>query len=587
MKYRKISLYGLIAGGLIVLASLLRIVLIGQGWPLANSDESTMGIMALHIAAYGDHPTFFYGQRYMGTLEAFLGAGLFKLFGHSLFMLRMGKVGMFALFLVLIYFLTRKLFSRGWALVTVFLLGAGSAYTMAQELWVYGGYVETLIFSTILFLSATWLAHTYTRNLTGQQRARRLLVYLLWGLTAGLGFWSDLLIIPSVLMSGLLLLLVCPREVFRPMTLLCIITGLLIGAAPLINYNLHAAPGDDSLSVLRKLQGGNHQTFTPPFIWQELHNTFFSGLPMMTGEPFCPVTEYPFLNLNSPDNAACASAHGSWSAAYLFIGAISFLLTTWEIWRNWRRRAQLAEGSEAQRASRIALARWLLLLSTCMSLFLYTFSSAPLLLPGLHARYLVCLLIGTPVVLWPLWLGVQKGLNMRQVFTPIVKVACTTALICLCLLALVGSTLTFSLLPATAAANQRDAILIQTLNRLHIRDMITEYWTCDKIAFETDEHIICVSVGSELQLSHNRYTPYIHTVAKDPHPAYVFPLDQQLFMRPIPSLQYIVNPNVPIPPNSIVKGYDRIVIVGYSILYWPGPAPSTSQKKHEPAQKQV
>jgi hypothetical protein len=50
-------------------------------------------------------------------------------------------------------------------------------------------------------------------------------------------------------------------------------------------------------------------------------------------------------------------------------------------------------------------------------------------------------------------------------------------------------------------------------------------------------------------------------------------------MRPIPSLQYFVNPRLPIPANSFVKGYDRIVVVGYSIIYWPGPAPSTGQKK--------
>jgi predicted membrane-bound mannosyltransferase len=80
-KHLRIDLYDLWALGIILFAILLRLILIGVGWPPTDSDESTIGLMALHIAYHGEAPIFFYGQGYMGTLEAYLPALLFYLFG--------------------------------------------------------------------------------------------------------------------------------------------------------------------------------------------------------------------------------------------------------------------------------------------------------------------------------------------------------------------------------------------------------------------------------------------------------------------------------------------------------------------------
>ena len=80
LKYFRINIFEICAFTMIVLAMELRILLIAQGWPMTNSDESTMGLMALHIAYRGEVPIFFYGQGYMGALEAYLPAFLFSLF---------------------------------------------------------------------------------------------------------------------------------------------------------------------------------------------------------------------------------------------------------------------------------------------------------------------------------------------------------------------------------------------------------------------------------------------------------------------------------------------------------------------------
>src|SRR6266851_737422 len=118
LKRLRISYYGVAALVIIVLAVLLRIFLVVKGWPETDSDEGTMGLEAMHIAFRGEHPVFLYGQNYMGMIEAYVGALLFRLFGVSLFSLRLGMVMLFALFLVSLYLLTSLLYGKKLALVS-------------------------------------------------------------------------------------------------------------------------------------------------------------------------------------------------------------------------------------------------------------------------------------------------------------------------------------------------------------------------------------------------------------------------------------------------------------------------------------
>src|SRR6266849_6824787 len=122
LNYLKIYKHGICAFSIILTAILLRIILIGQQWPETNSDEGTLGLMALHIAYRGEYPIFFYGQGYMGTLEAYLAAFLYHLFGPSLFVLRLGLIILLALFFVSTYLLTTLLYNQKLALVTLIIL---------------------------------------------------------------------------------------------------------------------------------------------------------------------------------------------------------------------------------------------------------------------------------------------------------------------------------------------------------------------------------------------------------------------------------------------------------------------------------
>src|SRR5690242_12608632 len=211
VKQFKISAYELFALAIIVFATLLRIILIAKGWPQTNSDEDTMGLMALHILNRGEHPIFFYGQSYMGAFEAYLGAALFRLFGVSVFTLRLGTILLFALFLVSMYFLTSLLYTKKLALVVLILLSFGSIVVLDTQLIALGGYPELLLFGSLAMLLASWLALTSGQYTSWRIKCWRFIGYLCWGLVVGLGFWSDFLMIPFILASGLLLALFCWR----------------------------------------------------------------------------------------------------------------------------------------------------------------------------------------------------------------------------------------------------------------------------------------------------------------------------------------------------------------------------------------
>ncbi len=156
IKQMKIGTYGILALLIIALATVLRIFLIAWGWPHSNADEGIMGIMAMHILHTGEHPIFFYGQSYMGTLEAYLGSALFHLFGISVFSLRLGPVLLFALFLANMYLLTSLLYTKKLALITLILGAFGQPSCWIQSLLLWVGTPNCFLWLT--FLAACLLA---------------------------------------------------------------------------------------------------------------------------------------------------------------------------------------------------------------------------------------------------------------------------------------------------------------------------------------------------------------------------------------------------------------------------------------------
>src|ERR671938_597376 len=75
-----------------------------------DGDEAVVGLMARHIAFLGERPVFYYGQPYLGSLEAFSVAPLFRLFDSSTLLLKLVPTAYGLGFLVLSAALARRMF---------------------------------------------------------------------------------------------------------------------------------------------------------------------------------------------------------------------------------------------------------------------------------------------------------------------------------------------------------------------------------------------------------------------------------------------------------------------------------------------
>jgi hypothetical protein len=532
LNYLKAKRHTMCVIALVVCAICLRLWLAASSWPLLNSDEATIGIMALHIQQ-GARPIFFYGQNYMGALQAYVAAGLFSLFGASIFTLRLALIIFYGAFLITMYVLTRMLYTKRFALFTLFLLSLGSNAVFSRQLSAIGGYSETIFFSALAFVLVAWLASSPPDSTT-RNRLLRLAAYSAWGLAIGLGLWSDLLILPTVACSGFFLLLFCWRELLKGYVVPLVLC-VAIGAYPLIVYNLHAAPRLDSWSILLAQQGHINHTFN--LFLAQIQATIAYSIPAITGSPLCHHSEFQFIAYlgfqpSQPADASCSMVGTIWSEAYLFLFTIASIMVCVSLYIAIRSYMQRRSWIPQERSSFVHNAmRLCILLSALLTLYLYTTSKAPLVWPSILSRYLICLWISTPLVIWPLWTGIsqikQKSSSKTTTWIIVIsKTFCISALIWLSGVMLFGTYITIGEIPIAVSANAREQAAIATLIQDRITHVYSGYWTCDRIAFESQDHIICAVVKDNLiSPGLNKYKPYYITVRSDPYSSYLFGKD--------------------------------------------------------------
>lgn len=511
-------------------AILLRLVLIFFNWPYTDSDEGNMGVLAIHVAFQGEHPIFFYGGPYLGPLEGYLAAPLFRLFGSSLLALRLPLVLFFALFLLAMYYLVYLLYNnRKFALAMAVLLGLGSPDTLFLQLRASGEYPEIEMFAALMCLLALWLALTAQRTRTSRgERWKRVGLYGLLGLVIGQALWVDLLVGPFVLAIGLLLCLFCWRDLFR-WSGLSLLLGLIVGALPLISYNLSVPWNQNSWFVLLRLQSGGHaQMLAAHLTWvNQLAGTFFVALPMATGGGWnCSSVVMP--SFGSPDSATlpCVLSQGGWSAGYLLLWLCAAALAVFALWRAVRHRsaspipqANNAGESVTERRQQLIrqCGRLAILLSAGLTLALYIDSPAPALASDTSFRYLTCLLLALPVLLWPLWRGLSAQKRSARWWT-------RAALLLLVAAVLTSGTVrTLLQMPTTQARYEEQQVLVQDLQQVGATRLYSDYWTCNILIFLSKEKIICSALDTSMHPAQDRYLPYRLIVHATPHPGYIFP----------------------------------------------------------------
>ena len=547
------------ASSLVITGVAIRLILLAQGWPYTNIDEGTIGEMAMNIAYRGNHPVFFYGQGYMGALQAYLGAALFHLFGVSLFTLRLGLVFLFLLFLVSMYLLTRLLYTKNVALFTVSLLDLGAYSSFYRETQAIGGYPETLLFGATALLLASWLA--LTSRSRGQARApglqrRRLLAYCGWGLTVGLGLWSDVLVLPCVMMSGLLLVLFCWRDI-RTLAPLCLLLCLVIGALPLILYNLHASPGHDTLTAVRLVYSERRHIPLLQFLPKSTEGAFLISLPTATNyTPVCDVSAALFSGGSGSGPVQCVLTQGAWSLAViaLWISAvISAIKTAWTVWFPTLREAQPVKQRQDSIRSCAHLA---ILFTVALSFVLFATSYSAIYEPDLNARYLICLLIGTPALISPLWNTASTIKGTQRKAATLLAAFKRVALLFIAGAFLSGTVATFVSLPVVQAENQQQYDLVHNLLRIGAKHIYSDIWNCDRIIFLSHEQIACSVLTQQLQPQLARDPINDVIVHSDPLASFVFPISS---VQAKVCAQHFAHRN---------RSYQRFVLDGY-VVYQP------------------
>lgn len=176
-KSREIGLLALVLIG----AMVLKVLLLAADVVPFNSDEAVVALMARHILQ-GQRLWFFYGQAYMGSLDAYLVAGAFRMFGERVLSIRLVQVALYLAVLLTSYLVARRFTGeRHAALLVVLLLAFPPVLLTLYTTATLGGYGEALLAGNLLL----WWGHRL-----GWEDARRRGLWLAWGLVAGLGFWA-------------------------------------------------------------------------------------------------------------------------------------------------------------------------------------------------------------------------------------------------------------------------------------------------------------------------------------------------------------------------------------------------------------
>ncbi|WFE31414.1 DUF423 domain-containing protein [Micromonospora sp. WMMD975] len=499
-----------------------RLALLLADAPPSNSDEATMGLAALHIARGVDFPVWFYGQAYMGTLEAYLAAPLIAVTGPSVLALRLPTLALYALFLLLSWRLTRRLGGDRWyALLVVAVLALGADRVVKNQLIAGGGYPELNPAGAALSLLTVGLC-------TGGPGAR-LPRWAAWGLVAGVLLWVDPLILPYVLTLGALLVAWRRRELAGRAG--AVLAGaLLLGMAPMVLDNLRH--GRNPLTAVLAASGSGAAAG-----WADrLHGGLVIGPPLAMG--FC-----------SPGH--CAPWQLWWALAF----PVLLLLAGLAAWRVLRRvgppalPANRRAGPAADRVS--AGVRLALLVGAATVLAAYASSNAAGRTPAESGRYLSCLAVAVPALLWPLWqaarplaarLALRPG-RRRQLGEVAVSdqsghrhfaepesikataVGVGAALVLAGVLG-TGTAATVDVIraaPAVHAEADRHRALVDTLGALGVQHVRGGYWTCNRLTFATGEDVVCAVVDDHLRPGFDRLPAYRQEVAADPDAAWVAP----------------------------------------------------------------
>jgi len=198
--------------------------------PIMDSDQATFGLQARHVLA-GEFPVFSWGYAYVGTLQSFLAALAFAVFGASRLVLNVVPLVLSLLFVVVVYRLGREAAGATVGTVAAGLVAVAPPYLAIHGAWARHGYVDTMLLGTLVLLVAVRLARP------GLAEPEEVRLFAVLGLVGGLAWWTNFLSLFYLGPAALFLIWTDWRCVLRRGPWVAL--GLfLLGSAPFWAFNL-------------------------------------------------------------------------------------------------------------------------------------------------------------------------------------------------------------------------------------------------------------------------------------------------------------------------------------------------------------
>lgn len=500
----------------LLLAAVARALLLISGSVSFHADEAVVALMARHITQ-GARPVFFYGQAYMGSLDAWAVALGFQLLGESIQTVRLVQSALYLLVVATGYLAAWRLSLRPVvATVAGLALAVPTVNVALYTTATLGGYNEVLLLGHLVLLLGYDVAHTYPRS--GWRWA-------LLGLCAGLGWWTHGLIVVYALPVGLLILyriLVRPVGARRAVPLQPILIALaafIIGSAPWWVFDIEHNGAAISTFLANRQSGefaGVGLPYVPPP--QRALGLLLIGLPTLIGLRFPWLADYFLLPVGA-------------LVALVYMLAV-YRLSRYNVLQPDARALVLgmiglfglifvASSFGADPTGRyflpLALPLGIVLGTLVEGLFVWTqpdslqhqVSDAPLLegerlgTQAQRTRSVVSLL---PIALVALVIGYQAAGQMAAATTP------------------PGFTTQFD--PVSHLPNDHDAELVAFLETNGLYHGYTNYWVAFRLAFVSGERLqysaaLPYKTTLDYNAADNRYHPYVAATAQADRVAYI------------------------------------------------------------------
>jgi 4-amino-4-deoxy-L-arabinose transferase-like glycosyltransferase len=492
-----------------VIAAGFRVYVTSRTLTTVDSDQAVLGIMAYHIQT-GDRPVFFYGQPYAGSLEAYMAALLFHLFGAHDGTLRLPALAFSVVFVGTVYWLGMVLYGYRIAVVAGLFLALGPALLIVWSTAAGANYIEAMVFGTVLLL----LAVRYP-----DLRVMPVAVAVGGGLLAGLGLWIQPMIgeylLPLVVAYVLRLRVdrsarPCVDWLRSVRSLVAMGVAVVAGAAPLLVYNLrehwatlsylyHAGLDGDHVAV-----GVRLVTQTLPVLvglaMPDRNRAAFAQL--AGGHPLLyaagvGIGVYILARLALPSSGVPRRVAALWRSACSDHSSASPGGTTAPLRSQeplpWARPV-------ADRAARDGVLA--LFASACLLVFVVSGFGAKDWATSMP-RYLLPLYTSTPLVLDCL-LARRPGH---------LKAWATVLAFSVLFLGNVAMTIAFRPERALYGPIER---LVTLLEGRHVRVVYANYWLAYRITFETHERVLGVPIAANLRLDRVRVPSYPGVAAHTP-----------------------------------------------------------------------